>query len=68
MKHNWEMLKLQNVSKANYICNDKYEMPENKEDISQDKLFVAMKQKFVDVNQTVAILNSFPIFLFEYLK
>jgi hypothetical protein len=43
-------------------------MPENKEDISQDKLFVAMKQKFVDVNQTVAILNSFPIFLFEYLK
>lgn len=68
VKHNWEMLKLQNVSKANYICNDKYEMPENKEDISQDKLFVAMKQKFVDVNQTVAILNSFPIFLFEYLK
>ena len=62
------MLKLQNVSKANYICNDKYLMPENKEDIAQDKLFAAMKQKYVDINQTVAILNSFPIFVFDYLK
>jgi hypothetical protein len=68
IKHNWEMLKLQNVSKANYICNDKYLMPENKEDIAQDKLFAAMKQKYVDINQTVAILNSFPIFVFDYLK
>lgn len=68
IERNWKMLKLQNVSKANYICNNKNEMPINKEDIAQDKLFVAMKQKYVDVNQTVAILNSFPIFIFEYLK
>ena len=43
-------------------------MPENKEDIAQDKLFAAMIQKYVDINQTVAILNSFPIFVFDYLK
>ena len=68
VKGNWDMLLLQNVSKANYICNEKNEIPKNKEDISQNKLFSAMKQKYVDVNETVAILNSFPIFIFEYVK
>ena len=62
------MLKYQNVSKANYICNGNNTIPAKKEDIAQNKLFATMKQKYVDINQTAAILNSFPIFRFEYLK
>lgn len=66
VRRNWELLKEQNVRKANHICNGENVMPERKEDIAQDKLFEAQKSKYVDVNDSVAILNSFPIFLFEY--
>lgn len=68
VKRNWEMLKDQNVRKANYICNGDIAIPGQKEDIAQIKLFEAQKAKYVSVNDTVAILNSFPIFLFEYLR
>lgn len=65
---NWELLKEQNVRKANYICNGQNVMPSRKDDIAQNKLFVAQKEKYVDEDDSVAILNSFPIFLFEYLR
>lgn len=31
-------------------------------------MFEAQKSKYVDINESVAILNSFPIFLYDYLK
>ena len=68
VRHNWELLKDQNVRKANFICNGQNAMPSRKEDIAQNKLFVAQKEKYVDKDDSVAILNSFPIFLFEYLR
>lgn len=68
VKYNWELLKEQNVRKANYICNGENVMPAKKDVIAQGKLFEAQLTKYVDVNDSVAILNSFPLFLFEYLK
>ena len=68
VRHNWELLKDQNVRKANFICNGQNVMPSRKDDIAQGKLFAAQKEKYVDVGDSVAILNSFPIFLFEYLR
>ena len=68
VRRNWELLRDQNVRKANYICAGENVLPENKEDIAQDKLFDAQKSNYVEVNDSVAILNSFPIFLFEYLR
>lgn len=65
---NWQYLKNMNVSKANHIICGKYEMPVNKRDINQLSIFESQKQKFIDVNETVAILNSFPIFIYDYLK
>lgn len=65
---NWELLKEQNVKKANFLCNDENDFPEQKEDIAQDRIFESQLAKYVDVDESVAILNSFPIFVYEYLK
>lgn len=68
-KQNWQLLKEQNVSKANYICNGKNAIPHSKKDISQQVIFESQVEKFVNQKDCcVAILNAFPIFLFDYFK
>jgi len=65
---NWELLKLQNINKANYIITGNNEMPDNKDMVNQAKIFNAQISKYVEPNDQVAILNSFPIFVYDYLK
>lgn len=65
---NWHSLIQQNASKANYIVRGKYQFPIAKSDIEQKAIFESQLSKYVRVNESVAILNSFPLFLFEYLK
>lgn len=65
---NWEKLKFQNVCKANYLVSDSNTLPLRKSTINQKDIFEAQKSKYVDINESVAILNSFPIFLYDYLK
>ena len=66
--HNWEILKEQNTSKANFICNDVLGLPTVKADIPQDRIFESQVSKFVLTKNEISILNSFPLFLFEYFK
>lgn len=69
VRTNWERLKEQNVKKANYICNDVYDWPVNKDEIGQQMIFDAQKSKYQhDIDCRIAVLNSLPIFLFEYFK
>lgn len=69
LKKNWNLLIPMNVRKANMICNNINEMPHNKEDISQQKIFEGQIDKYVNKNPcSVAVLSSFPIFIYEYLK
>lgn len=69
IRQNWQYLKDQNVSKANYICNDDNSVPLDKNRIAQQKIFEAQLLKYVQKEPCcVAVLNSFPIFLFEYFK
>lgn len=68
VKNNWQLLKAQNVSKANFLISDEYTMPASKNLISQASLFDAQLKKHVNASDSVAILNSFPVFLYEYLK
>ena len=69
VRTNWERLKEQNVKKANYICNDVYDWPVNKDEIGQRMIFDAQKSKYQhDIDCRIAVLNSLPIFLFEYFK
>ena len=65
---NWDNLKFQNVTKANYIVSGSNTIPEHKENINQNAIFEAQKSKHVDVNMDVSILNSFPIFIYDYLE
>ena len=36
--------------------------------INQKSIFEAQKDKYVNTDEMVSILNSFPIFLYDYLK
>lgn len=64
-KTNWKHLVVMNVSKANYICNDKTEVPDESD--SQQAVFSNQLSKYVKTDECkVAILNAFPIFLFDY--
>ena len=64
-KKNWKHLVVMNVSKANYICNGKIEVARESE--NQKNVFSGQLSKYVNTKECkVAILNAFPIFLFDY--
>ena len=66
---NWNLLKLQNVAKANYICHGSNNLPENKNDVSQQMIHNAQVKKYgCSDKPCVAILAAYPMFLYEYLK
>lgn len=66
---NWKHLIRQNVGKAYWLCDgEKDDVPRQKSLISQDKIFSAQVAKYVEPSESVAILNAFPLFVFEYLK
>ena len=65
----WNHLTLMNVSKANYICTGINTLPVIKDDISQDKIFDAQLQKYVNsADPSVAVLNAFPLFIYDYFE
>lgn len=68
VKNNWIHLVNQHSAKANFICTGDCCRPEDKEVVSQRNIFVAQLGKYLTVEDTVAILNAFPLFLFEYFK
>lgn len=69
VRHNWQHLKDMNVCKANYICCGENVYPKQKQNISQHNIFEAQLQKYVNTDGcSVAILNAFPIFLYDYFK
>ena len=66
---NWQLLKNQNVAKANYICRGENIMPTSKGDIAQTLIFKSQLAKYISTDiPRVAILSAYPIFLFDYLK
>ena len=68
VRRNWHLLIQQNVSKANFIVSDRNEKPVVKDVINQIAIFERQKNKYVDLDESVAILNSFPLFVYEYLR
>ena len=68
VKDNWEYLRTMNVCKANLLTTGLYTMPRKKSDIGQLAIFSNQVTKYVKPNENVAILNSFPIFIYEYMK
>lgn len=68
VKKNWGLLEMQNVLKANYLCNKQYGMPADKKSISQSAVFEAQLTRFIKPKEEVSILCAFPLFSFEYFK
>ncbi|MDO4930037.1 MAG: hypothetical protein Q4E59_02765 [Bacteroidales bacterium] len=68
IRENWEILRTMNVSKANYLISGENAMPKNKADVGQMAVFEAQITKYVLPKNSVSVLNSFPIFIYEYLK
>ena len=68
VRRNWELLKDQNVLKANWLITGNLSMPVVKSVINQMAIFDAQRTKFVEACDSVSILNSFPIFVYEYLR
>ncbi|MBI9068877.1 MAG: hypothetical protein JEZ09_16390 [Salinivirgaceae bacterium] len=61
----WKSLIDLHLRKANYITNNYYTIP-LKDGIKQNAIFINQLDKYLKVDSTVAVLSSFPAFLFEY--
>ena len=68
VKDNWQYLKQMNVSKANLLIAGVNTMPKEKSAINQLSIFERQLLLHVKPNRSVAVLNSFPIFIYEYMK
>lgn len=68
VKENWSILVKQHTSKANYICTGKNCIPEDKKIVSQQRIFAGQEKKYLCEGDAIAILNAFPLFLFEYFR
>jgi hypothetical protein len=67
-RQNWDLLRIQNAVKANYLCNNLLCAPASKMSISQNKIFGAQLAKHILPHDEVAVLSAFPLFCFDYVK
>lgn len=65
---NWRHIINLNIKKANYICSGLNELPTEKTSINQQTIFKNQMYKYVYSKNRIAILNSFPLFLYEYFS
>lgn len=65
---NWAHLIKMNVRKANYLVCGQKTMPNNKSDIDQLLIFGRQVVDYVNERSEVSVLNSFPIFIYDYLN
>lgn len=68
VKQNWIWLVQQHTMKANYMCNGVAELPVDKDTVAQPQIFEAQRGKYLCDGEEIAVLNGFPLFLFEYFK
>ena len=68
-KENWLHLTDMNIRKANFICMDVAAIPTSKENVAQSTIYENQLAKYVNTQDCrVAVLNSFPIFLYDYFR
>ena len=68
IKNNWKHLKNLNTAKAHYICSGNNHLPRHKSDINQLTIFEHQIDKYVIPYQQIAILNAFPLFIYDYIR
>jgi hypothetical protein len=60
----WKELINSHLKKMHYIVNNSYSFPS--EVIPQIVIFLNQLEKYINVDSTVAVLSSFPIFIHDY--
>ena len=60
----WIQLIELHLKKMNFITNKIYSLP--KENITQQDIFINQLINYINIDATVAVLSSFPVFLFDY--
>lgn len=60
----WKKLIEIHLMKMNYILYDEYTFPI--QNCSQGKIFAKQREKYIDMDSSVAVLSAFPIFLLDY--
>lgn len=50
------------------MCGGDNSMPTIKDMVAQSRIFVAQCEKYLSNGESIAVLNGFPLFLFEYFK
>lgn len=68
IKTNWLHLINMNVTKAAYLCDTATDSCNIKEEITQNHIFYYQDNKHISKNGEIAVLNGFPLFLFDYFK
>lgn len=68
VKQNWIWLVQQHTVKANYMCTGVAERPVDKDTVAQPRIFEAQCEKYLCDGERIAVLNGFPLFLFDYFK
>ena len=68
IRQNWIWVVQQHTSKANYMCGGENCMPAAKDRVAQSKIFMAQCEKYISNGERIAVLNGFPLFLYEYFK
>lgn len=63
-KEIWLQLIELHLNKTNHLVNEDYSLPKNI--IHQNDIFLKQLEKYINVDSTVAVLSSFPVFLFDY--
>lgn len=60
----WQKVVKAHLQKANFIANNVFELPSLL--ISQNLLFSQQLEKYIGIEQTVAVLSAFPLFIHDY--
>jgi hypothetical protein len=63
-KENWNLIINEHLKKANFIVNNSFTFPNNI--IEQMEIFENQKIKHIDIDNKVAVLSAFPLFLLDY--
>ena len=68
VRQNWIWLVDQHTAKASFICTGQNVVPKDKEMVAQLRIFEGQCRKYLCDGEKIAVLNGFPLFLFEYFK
>lgn len=64
----WKEIIQANVKKVNFLFDKKFEICKRKEIKSQEEIFDCQEEKYINPQREIFILNSFPLFICNFIK